>query len=62
MKQEYARGEAKALLHKLIENQPELIVPKNVNIEANGILAAKFCAQFIDTYAEYLMKSEPAQR
>jgi len=52
-----ARADAQQLLFLLIQNQPNLLIDKGSVNQHNGAQMANFCADFVDTYAERLMKS-----
>jgi hypothetical protein len=57
MKQETATDLATALLKHLIEHQPTLLRAASTPHSDDGKNVAEFCATFIDTYADHLMKS-----
>jgi hypothetical protein len=54
-----AYGVATGLLHDLIKNQPQLFhFSGSAGPAGFGKEAATFCTEFIDTYAEWLVKRE----
>ena len=51
-----ARVDAQNMLTLLIQNQPNLLVDKGSCNQHNAKELANFCADFIETYTERLMK------
>lgn len=52
-----ARSDAQQMLVILLQSQPNLLIDKGSVNHHHGEKIASFCADFIDAYAERLMKS-----
>lgn len=57
-----ARIDAENLLNRVLENQPHLISGAPGHNHLHGDAVAKFCSQFIDAYADYLVKRPSSGR
>ena len=53
-----ARVDAENLLNKILDTQPNLLVSEHGHSRTDGTLIAKFCSEFIETYATYLTNRE----
>lgn len=53
-----ARALAKTLLSETIANQPNMIAGAHGHTRIDGESVAKFCSEFIESYAAYLLKRE----
>ena len=56
MNKEDAYSYAESMLHKLIENQPNLLVDSHGNARSFGADIADFCHDFMDQYAKRLQE------
>lgn len=56
MEIDQARTAAKSLLTHILEHQPNLLDMQSGVHTGNGAEVARFCSDFIDTYAKYLVE------